>query len=377
MGGTIACHVIPPSADAELDAFFEACPGSFAQQTTAWRDVIAPLGPDEPLFLGCRRADRLAGVLPAYRFEGPLGAILTSIPQPGALGGVAHLPGEDAEAVYAALIEAFLALARERGCALASVITNPFHADAERTARFLAPDFELENVTLALDLAHDVGPDGELSAGSSHARRNVRKAGSGPLRIDETQSEANVAAWYAIHASRHAAIGAPPLPRTLFEGALRHLVPREKGRFWFVRHTGTDQMVAGGLYLFHGEVIDAFMTAMTEEHAPLAPNYLLGAHTIRWAKARGLRWYNWEPSPPSGGVHRFKQQWGSREITYAYLTRVTGDASAFLASTPEEVSRLYPRHYVLPFDRIGARAQADRSPSTRRAAWTALSGEEP
>jgi hypothetical protein len=66
-----------PGADAELEAFFAACPTSFAQQTPAWRDAIASLGEDEPLYLGARREGSLVGVLPAWRFEGPLGAILT------------------------------------------------------------------------------------------------------------------------------------------------------------------------------------------------------------------------------------------------------------------------------------------------------------
>ena len=70
------CAGADPATDRELDAFFSACPTSFAQQTPGWRDVIAGRGVDEPLFLLCREGARLVGVLPAYRFEGPLGAIL-------------------------------------------------------------------------------------------------------------------------------------------------------------------------------------------------------------------------------------------------------------------------------------------------------------
>jgi len=370
-------EILAESRRDEIDAFFEACPGSFAQQTTAWRDVIAPLGPDEPIFLGCREGGRLAGVLPAYRFEGPLGAILTSVPQPGALGGVAVSPGADAESVYTALVAALVGVARDRGCALATVIENPFHPDRALYDRTLRPDFVLENRTLVLDLDHDVEPDGTCLRASENLRRNLRKALSGETVIDETQTEENVGAWHAVHAERHGRIGAAPLPKALFTNALRFMVPRDKARFFFVRLASTGEMIAGGFYLFHGRVIDAFMTALRDEHAPLAPNHLLGAHTIAWAKRRGLRFYNWEPSPPSGGVDRFKRQWGSRDVAYHYLTRITGDAEAFLRSTPEEISRSYPRHYVLPFDRIGAAASAARAASTRAAAWNALAGPGP
>jgi SAM-dependent methyltransferase len=90
---------------------------------------------------------------------------------------------------------------------------------------------------------------------------------------------------------------------------------------------------------------------------------------MRWARARGLRHYNWQPSPPGGGVLRFKQQWGSAELRYAYLTRVTGDVSPILAAGVEAVKVGYPFHYVLPFDRIGPGAGA--APSTREGAWQA------
>ena len=84
MAGSI--EVIPISdrnLDGEIDNFLDRCPTSFAQQTPSWRDVIAAAGTDEPAWLGCWQRGALAGVLPAFRFEGPLGAILTSVPSNG------------------------------------------------------------------------------------------------------------------------------------------------------------------------------------------------------------------------------------------------------------------------------------------------------
>ncbi len=361
--------------DAAIERFLDACPESFAQQTVGWRNVIAPIGPDDPFFQVCRRAGEICGVLPAYAFEGPLGRILTSVPQAGPLGGVACAGGADDEAVYAALIEAYLALARDSGAALASLITNPFRPDRAIYDRHFRPGYALENVTQALDLQNDVDENGEPRRASENVRRNLRRAGAVALRVDDDQNPESVAAWYEIHAERHRAIGATPLPKALFTGALAEMVPRDKARFFFVRRaTGKGEMIAGGFYVYHGEVIDALMPAMRMEAASLAPNYHLAAHTIRWAKRRGLRYYNWEPSPPTGGVARFKRQWGSTEVSYYYLTRVTGDASAILAATPEEVSRHYPWHYVVPFDRLGPAASGESTASTREAAWSARHG---
>lgn len=376
---SLSLEVMPAGdreADAELDSFFAECPSSFAQQTVGWREVITGIATDEPMFLGCRIGDRLVGVLPAYRFAGPLGAILCSVPQAGPLGGVACLHA-DADAVYEALLRGYVGLARRTGCALASVITNPIWPDRERYGRLFAADYELENSCLVLDLDTLFDPQGGVVTNSSHLRRQLRRAESGALRIDEDQSAENVEAWYEIHRTRHAEIGARPLPRQLFTGALAHMVPRGKARFFFVRLAETDEMVAGGLYVCHGTVVDALMPSMKSEAAKLSPNYLLAVHSMRWARAQGFRHYNWQASPPESGVYRFKRQWGSRDRDYAYLTRVTGDAEPFLRSTPAELAESYPWHYALPYDRVGPEADGRSGPSSRSDAWRAREGSRP
>jgi lipid II:glycine glycyltransferase (peptidoglycan interpeptide bridge formation enzyme) len=149
------------------------------------------------------------------------------------------------------------------------------------------------------------------------------------------------------------------------------MVPADKARFVFVRRTDSGEMVGGGLYLYHGAVMDALMPSVSSAAAALAPAYLLAWHSIHFAHARGIRFYNWQPSPPDGGVARFKRQWGSRDVSYAYLTRVTGDVTPILHSTPEAVAAAYRWHYVLPFDRMGAARRLGAGTSSRRDAWNA------
>ncbi len=374
---TVVLPASDPATDAALDAFFEACPTSVAQQTVGWRDVITGIDRDEPIFLGCRREGRLAGVLPAYRFAGPLGAILTSVPQAGPLGGVACLPDTDPVPVYAALMDAFLETARTRECALATVITSPFWPDRALYEDIRRPDYVLENACQVLDLKGALDAAGQPIGGSEHLHRQLRKACAGQLVVDEEQSAANVETWYAIHRARHGDIGATPLPYALFTGALAHMVPRDKARFFFVRRADSGEMVAGGFYVHHQAVVDAVMPAVRTDAAPLGANYLLALHSIRWAAARGLRFYNWEGSPPDGGVYRFKRQWGSRDLPYAFLTWVTGDERPFVESTVAAVRAAYPWHYALPFDRIGADRDGARGVSSRAAAWQALAPGEP
>jgi hypothetical protein len=374
----LAVDVLPagePLTDAQLDAFFETCPTSVAQQTVGWRDVIAATGRDEPVFLGCRRAGRLVGVLPAYRYEGPLGAILTSVPQAGPLGGIACAPETDPEPIYGALVRSFLEVAAARGCALATLITNPFWPDRTLYERQRRPDYVLENVCQVLDLGGALDGEGQPLAGSEHLQRNLRKARAARLVVDDLQTAASVSDLYAIHVERHGEIGATPLPEELFAGALAHMVPRDKARFFFVRVAESGAMVGGGFYLHHQAVVDALMPAVRHDAAQQGANYLLALHSIRWAAARGLRFYNWQGSPPDGGVYRFKRQWGSRDVPYAFLTWITGDETPFVRSTVDAVRRSYAWHYVLPYDRIGAENGVRGGVSSRADAWRALPGE--
>jgi hypothetical protein len=369
-------HLFDPgdeSADRELHQFFDTCATSFAQQTPHWRSVIECMGVDEPLFLGARNGGgRLVGVLPVYRFEGPFGAILNSAPQAGPLGGIACRPesGHGRAGIYSALLEAFSELAVERDCALASVISNPLWPDQDIYEHCLRPDYTLRNSCCVTDLHAEDSPVAPGWEGPTNLQRNLRKALSGSLVIDEEQSPENLQQWYVLHRARHLQIGATPLPQKLFEATLVHMVPADKARFFFVRLAGSGEMVAGGLYLYHEAVMDSLMPSFSSTHARLAPNYLLALHSMRWARDRGIRYYNWQASPPDGGVHRFKRQWSGVDRHYAYFTRITGDASAFLASNPAEVSRHYPWHYALPFDRLGGRGNTGLR-SSRADAWHA------
>ena len=360
----------------EVTAFLDACPTSFAQQTVQWRNVIAPIGPDEPFFIVCRQRGRMVAVLPAYRYDGTLGRILTTSSQAGALGGIACHAEEEMEKVYRAVLNAFVHFAQQNACSVATVLTNPFWPDHEICRKFLEPDFVLENNCQVLDLETAIDKNGQFRSATTNVRRNLKKAESGQLYVDEEQTERNVMHWYELHASRHLEMGLAPLPKAMFLGALEEMIPHDKGRFFFVRRRDDpDEMVAGGLYIYHGAVIDALMPSVRTEYRHLAPNYLLAAHTIRWARARGLRFYNWQASPPDSGVYRFKRQWGSSDAVYHFYTRITGDIESLIRSTAQDVRRAYPWHYVIPYDQLGSDLGTGMGASSRKSAWEAMIGK--
>lgn len=363
------------SVDRSLDSFLDASPTSFAQQTTSWRSVITEIDEDDACFLICKRDEEIVGLLPMYRFVGPRGTILTSVPQPGPLGGVAVAPQLEHEDIYSSLLTACFIFARSSDCDLVSIITNPFWPDHETYRQIKRPDFVLENSLLALDLCKDVDVDGSLLNASTSVRRNLRIALDAGLVIDEEQTEENVDCWASIHQRRHEEIGATPLPHKLFRAVLRHAVAAGRARFFFVRSAESGEMVSGGLYLCHGSVVDAYMPSMDSRYAELRPNYLLAAHSIAWARRGGHAYYNWQGSPPRGGVERFKRSFGSQQFDYRYLTWVTGDAKRFLEAKVSEIRDEYRFHYVLPFDQLGAsggETRTEERTSARRDAWGAM-----
>ena len=364
-----------PVVDRDLDAFLDGCPTSFAQQTTGWRDVISHVGEDESHFLVARQGGEIVGLLPMYRFAGSRGVILTSVPQPGPLGGAAIASGMPREPVMSALMTACFELASSKGCDLVSIISNPFWNDRKYYQDVRQPDYVLENSLLALDLHEVVDSSGALVKASTSVRRNLRVANKAGLVIDEEQSQENVDCWASIHECRHREIGATPIPRAFFRAVLKHAVPAGCARFFFVRSEDSGEMISGGLYLCHGSVVDAYMPSMDSRFADLRPNYLLAAHSIAWAKSQGYRYYNWQGSPPGGGVERFKRSFGSEQFDYSFLTWVTGDAKPFLDSKLGDWIDEYRFHYVLPFDQIGKADGGEPDSqvvSARGDAWDAM-----
>lgn len=364
---------------AEVSEFLEQSVGSVAQQSLAWGDLVKPLGPDERYLLLCRDGKRIVGALPVFMFDGPCGRVANSCVQAGALGGIAVGPEVDRERVYESLLDGYVRLAQERRCALASWISNPFHRDLELGLRFFRPDYVLSNRCQYLDLDRSLTVEGRLVGASANVRRNLEKALNGSLRLDERQSLANVEEWYQIHARRHNEIGVEPLKMGLFIGALETMVRYDKARFFFVRLSGDSQeMVAGGFYVYHREVMDALMPSMNRTHAKLRPNYFLAWHSMCWAKTRGIRIYNWQASPPGSGVERFKAQWGSSVGPYSYLTRVTGDAKAIQNASPGTLQEGYPWHFVMPYDQLGYDRSKQTSPisTDRENAWKAVASED-
>ena len=75
-----------------------ACPNAFIQQSIQWSMAIKDEGPDVPIFLLIELDGEAIAGMPLYLFKVDWGNIITSIPQPGPIGGVffkENFPGNE------------------------------------------------------------------------------------------------------------------------------------------------------------------------------------------------------------------------------------------------------------------------------------------
>lgn len=335
---------------ARYDALFEGCPHAFIQQSTLWAEVISELGPDEPVFMLAERDGEPVGALPCYLYRGSAGSILTSVPQAGPLGGVLVRSGESPEPVYAALLAEAARLAAAHECIALTLITSPFADDLRLYERYLQPDLLFENFTQVIDLGRVIRNGDWILPNNSERNpgRTIRKARAAELasRLSEDMGEFD--RWYAIHQRRHMELGLTPLRRDLLERIQTVLRPR--GRAFLQLVTAGEDIAAGCLYVHHRDICDAFIMSMHSEHGAKAPNYLLQEQALFTMWRRGIRYMNWQSSPRRGdGVYKFKQQWGSEERLYYFVTKLFGSRERILALGVDGIRLGYPGHYLVPF----------------------------
>lgn len=333
------------------DRLHGSCPRAYIQQSTTWAEIIAPLGPDQPMFLLATDESGDLGGLPLYLFDAVPGKILTSVPQPGPLGGVFGRSTADASGVYRALLNAADSVARQNDCLALTIISNPLADDRPLYRRFLAPDLEFENFTQIVPVERAVS-EGIFILPNNRERnpgRTLRKAHAFGFRTELCEDPETFSRWYEIHTRRHGELGLAPLARPLLCGLWRRLAPQGKAFLLVVR--AGDEIASGCLFVQHRDICDAFILSTNMAFSKQAPNYLLLEQALLLMAKRGVRWMNWQSSPKrNDGVYKFKAQWGSVERTYSFLTKVYGNSDRILKIGAAGARRNYPNHYLIPFE---------------------------
>lgn len=178
--------------------------------------------------------------------------------------------------------------------------------------------------TPVLDITSD---ERALLAGMDGAQRKIRKAEREGVEVTEAQSVADVEAYHRLSSDTADRIRTrscfTELPLAFFLDIWRHMMPAGRARLFLARHQG--ELIAGNLFLIHGDTMLYYQGASTRDRAHTARQAPTACFwlAIREARKLGLARFDFggctptaDPTDPRYGVWEFKKRWGGRLDTF-------------------------------------------------------------
>ena len=279
----------------EWDTFVAGHPGATHAHLYGWRRVVeGAYGHRCPFLCARDRSGRLVGVLPLADVRTlAFGRFLVSMPY---LSGGGPLGG--AEAARALVARAVEMAAEARAGVLEMRCGAPLEAGLARVDG---------KVACVLDLPPG-GPDALFAAFPAKLRSQVRRAEREGAEVRFGADE--LAGFFAVFARNMRDLGTPTHPRAFFAAALHAL----GGRVWVgcVRIGG--RPVAGGCAVRFGDGVEMVWASSLREASAAAPNMLLYGAFLRRAAEEGVARFDFGRCTPGSGTHRFKRQWGARDV---------------------------------------------------------------
>lgn len=279
----------------DWDRFVTRAPGASFAHLAAWRDVLAGVYGHRARYLVATGDDGAwLGALPLVEVRSRLfGRHLVSMPLLNHGGAVGTPEARVRLAEYAAE-EARRSGARSLVLRDRDVVT----CDVPE-ARF--------KVTVLLDLPDSpdvLWEDGLRSKLRSQIRRAMKEAMV--VRFGPDQR----AAFHHVYARNMRDLGTPAHPIGLFDAIARAM--GEHAVFGAVYWR--DAPVAAGCGFLWRDTFEMTWASSLREHNRMAPNMLLYWSFMEEAIRRGARIFDFGRCSPGSGTHRFKLQWGGREV---------------------------------------------------------------
>jgi len=316
----------------EWDAFVAATPGGALGHAAAWARILREAYGLTPHYLAARDASgALAGVLPLVCLRTLRGRReLVSLPFLDT-GGVLTA-GVDAERT---LLAGARDLLRELGAsALELRQLAPLRDGTAVPAQ--------SRVDLVLELEAD--EQAQWKALGAKVRNQTRKATqSGLAPVPPSAARDRIAGFFVPFAVNMRDLGSPPHARRFYEVAADVF-----GEGLCIHLAMLGDRSVGGLVAidFAGTVTVPWASTLRAERAR-CPNNLIYWEAIRWAIARGARWFDFGRSPRESGTHRFKLGWGATERELAWI-RLGSDGAPSAAATgaPGHLARRLARAWT-------------------------------
>jgi lipid II:glycine glycyltransferase (peptidoglycan interpeptide bridge formation enzyme) len=266
------------------------------------------------------QAERVEETLVLYR-RLPLGLTIAYVPRGP------QVPGDVPAAIFARLDDA----ARRRHAVLLKIEPDlpdaPQHAQALVSRGFRpSPQTVQPRRSLVLDLAGS--EDEVLARMKQKTRYNIRLAAKKDVRVRPAETPADVAAFTALMQATGAREAFGVHAPAYYCAAFDLFQPLGQCRLILAELAG--QPLAGVMVFALGERAWYFYGASSDQERSRMAPYLAQWEAIRWARARGARWYDLWGVPDEDeaalegqferrqdglwGVYRFKRGWGGQLV---------------------------------------------------------------
>ena len=258
-----------------------------------WKTVIERVFGHECRYLGAYEGDTLTGVLPLVRVRSRIfGHYLVSMPFLN-YGG----PLGSREAIRA-LTDRAVALAEEGRAKLLEL----------RSVQELPVDLPVSHrkITVLMDLPRDPKAlwDGIPAKVRSQVRRPQKEGVTVSFGLDQVDP------FYLVFAQHMRDLGTPVQSRRLFEAVAQEF-PND---VWFGCAYLHGRAIAGGCGFRRGDEYEMTWASSLREFNATAPNMLLYWTFMERCVAEGVTRFNFGRCTPDSGTHRFKRQWGARDV---------------------------------------------------------------
>jgi lipid II:glycine glycyltransferase (peptidoglycan interpeptide bridge formation enzyme) len=331
LGGRYTMREVRSASQAEWDALLERTPGGgHIYQSHEWGELKRPQG-WKPVRLVLEREGELVG---AGQF------LVLSTPTPGTLMYAPKgpwLPWEDEDAVRTFFRGVLTVAERERAH---TVKIEPEVLEGREDIKALLADigfrkarYDLQfKTTMIVDLSLD--EDQLLKRMREKTRYNIRLAGRKGVRIVEDNTREAQELFYRMIEVTGERDGFRAKPRDYYLDAWRIMYDAGRAHLFFAEHEG--ERLAGMLVYTLGTKYWYTLGASTNEKRNLMPTYLLQWEVMRWAKARGITYYDMVAIPNPDELNENSPMWG----LYRFKVGFGGEIAEFLGCLDLRVRRV-------------------------------------
>jgi len=210
-------------------------------------------------------------------------------------------------------------------------------------------DCAMQKVRMMLDLP---GDSAALLAGlKAKLRSQVKK----PMRDGLSSRIGGLELlddFYAVFVRNMRDLGSPVHSRRWIEAVVQYY--GQQARITVV-YTGEGQPAAAGVMLLHPEVVSNPWSSSLRSCKHLNPNMLLYWAMLTFAADNDFPCFDFGRSTPGSGTHKFKQQWGAREVPLQWTELLssqnlpTGTGPSPLREIAEKVWRHLPLNLTASF----------------------------